>query len=372
MTDFDAIAFRHDLHRNPEVSGHEEQTAATIAGALRGLGIDDVLTGIGGHGVIGIIDGQAPGPTLLFRCELDALPILETPRPHRSARPGVAHLCGHDGHMTILIALAHRLIDRRPATGRVVLLFQPAEETGAGGPACAADPGLAALRPDMALALHNMPGLPLGHVGLATGPIASASRGMQLEFHGATSHASEPEKAHSPRAALAHLMTALPALGSSDPFRLVSLSHVALGTPSFGITAGDGTLMATLRTRTDDGMADLVAEAEALARDAITDQRISLDISYHEIFAHTENHPAAAEALRAACEAEGIPCGPDGGTMTPSEDFGALGRLAPSAMLFLGAGVDHPALHTPDYDFPDALIATGARLFERVVRQRLG
>ncbi|MDO5641005.1 MAG: M20/M25/M40 family metallo-hydrolase, partial [Paracoccus sp. (in: a-proteobacteria)] len=134
-------ALRQALHRAPELSGHEHETAARIAGALRDLGADEVLAGLGGTGVAAGFRGAVPGPSVMFRAELDALPIHETgARPHVSARPGIAHLCGHDGHMAGLLGLARLLARARPARGMVWLFFQPAEENGAGAALMLADP----------------------------------------------------------------------------------------------------------------------------------------------------------------------------------------------------------------------------------------
>ena len=123
------IAWRHDLHSKPELSGQEEKTAKAVQALLHATGADRVVTGVGGHGVLGIYDGDTPGPTIMLRAELDGLPIQEiSGLAYRSAVPGKAHLCGHDGHMTILAAVARGLSRQRPKRGRAALLFQPAGE----------------------------------------------------------------------------------------------------------------------------------------------------------------------------------------------------------------------------------------------------
>jgi len=151
--------FRRELHRFPEVSGEEQQTAARIVAALQALHPTDVMTSLGGHGVAAVFDSGAPGETVLFRCELDALPIQEVgDLPWKSQIAGKGHLCGHDGHMTMVLALG-RLLARTPvAKGRVVLMFQPAEEDGSGARAVVADPKFDAIKPDWAFAIHNEPG----------------------------------------------------------------------------------------------------------------------------------------------------------------------------------------------------------------------
>lgn len=371
------IDFRRTLHRFPEISGEEKETAARVVTFLEPLGPGRIVTGLGGHGVAAVFDSGVQGPTFLFRSELDALPIQElSSEPHRSTVPGKGHLCGHDGHSTILTALAIGLSRQPPARGRVVLLFQPAEENGAGAAAVIADPQFDDIRPDFAFSLHNLPGLPLGHVALKAGPVNCASRGMRIRLTGKTSHASEPEKGVSPMSAMARLMPALSTLSRSAPpapdFLLVTITHAELGERAFGISPGAAEVWATLRTLTDDGMAELVAAAETLARDAAEADGLGLEIAYEDIFHHCENAPEAVAYLESALDAEGIPH--DGGDlpMRGSEDFGRFREKAPSAMFFLGSGERHPALHNPDYDFPDDLIAIGARIFMRVIYDNLG
>ena len=373
----DLIDFRHQLHRHPEISGEEEETARRVAHLLGAMKPARILTGLGGHGVAAVFDGAEPGPTLLFRSEIDALPIEEkTHVAHTSTVPGKGHLCGHDGHSTILLALGLGLSRAAPKRGRVVLLFQPAEENGAGAAAVIADSRFAEIRPDFAFSLHNLPGLALGRVALTDGPVNCASRGMKIKLSGKTAHASQPETGLSPMAAMASLMPALTALSRSAPpdrgFRLATVTHAALGERAFGIAPGDGEIWVTLRTLVDDSMAELCAEAEALARRAADAEGLDLDIAYDDIFLHCENAPEAVAHLARALDAEGV--GHDKGSlpMRASEDFGRFRAVAPSAMFFLGSGENHPALHNPDYDFPDELIAIGARVFMRVVRDLLG
>ena len=155
----DLIALRHALHRQPELSGAEAGTAALITDALRGTAPDRLVTGLGGHGVAAVYDSGQPGPTVMFRAELDALPIPDASGvAHASQRPGLGHLCGHDGHMAILMGLA----GTRPARGRMVLLFQPAEETGAGARAVLADPRLWRAAPRLCLCTAQHARLALG------------------------------------------------------------------------------------------------------------------------------------------------------------------------------------------------------------------
>lgn len=373
----DLIDFRRELHRFPEVSGEERETARRMRDFLAPLSPDRIVEHLGGHGLAVIFDSGHEGPTLLIRSELDALPIEElTGLPHRSTVPGKGHLCGHDGHSTILAALALELSRNRPKRGRVVLLYQPAEEDGSGAAAVIADPRFPEIRPDFAFSLHNLPGMPLGHVALKAGPVNCASRGMMIRLSGKTAHASQPETGLSPMSAISTLMPALTALSHSMPpdpaFRMATVTHARLGEPAFGIAPGEAEIRVTLRTLTDDQMADLVQQAEALAHTAAVDHGLALEITWHDVFHHCENAPEAVALLQAALEAEAVTFDEGDLPMRGSEDFGRFREHAPSAMFFLGSGEHHPALHNPDYDFPDDLIAVGSRIFMRTIRNILG
>lgn len=380
LTNQDVIeltAWRRRLHSMPELSGEEARTAREVETFLASTGADRIVTGLGGHGVAGIYEGREPGPSVMIRAELDGLPIEEiSDIPHRSATPGKGHLCGHDGHMAILAALARGLGRNRPQRGRAILMFQPAEEDGSGAAAVVADPHYAEIAPDFAFALHNLPGLPLGKAALIAGPVSCASRGMRVVLTGKTAHASMPEFGLSPVEAVAALMPALTALGRGGPldegFTMVTVTHARVGEPAFGIAPGRAETWATLRTLTDAGMEDLRMRAEALATDIANGKGLGLEITYHDVFRHCENAPEAVAHLGRALDAEGVPWDQGDLPMRPSEDFGHFGDKAAAAMFFLGAGETHPSLHNPDYDFPDDLIGIGARVFMRTLRDMLG
>ena len=373
----DLTAFRRKLHQQPEISNEEEKTALEVVSFLTPTEPDEVLTGLGGHGVAAVYDSGKPGPTVLLRSELDALPIEEiADLPHRSQVPGKGHMCGHDGHTAVLAAVARQLGRQRPAKGRVVLMFQPAEETGDGAAGVTADPRYEQIAPDFAFSLHNLPGTPLGHVRLKEGVVNCASRGMRIVFTGKTAHSSMPETGLSPMRAISAVMPALPELGggkfTDDDFSMLTVTHVAMGEAVFGVAPGRAEIWATLRTRLDDRMDALVAAAEALARRTAAEHGLACDIDYHEIFVASLNAPEAVAHLRAALDAEGVTHDEKELPMRASEDFGRFGHSGKSAMFFLGSGERHPQLHNPDYDFPDDLIPIGAKVFMRTVRNLLG
>jgi len=370
-------AWRRRLHQYPEISNEEEATARAVVTFLDDTKPDEVLTGLGGHGVAVIYDSGRPGPTVLFRSELDALPIEELSGvPHSSLVPGKSHMCGHDGHTTILAALGRQFGRKRPAKGRAVLMFQPAEETGDGAAGVVADRRFGEIAPDFSFSLHNLPGIPFGEVRLKAGVVNCASRGMRIVLEGKTAHSSMPETGTSPMLAVSQLMPALAKLGggafTDDDFGMVTVTHAAMGEAVFGVAPGRAEVWATLRTRLDERMAGLCAAAEALAGRIAGEQGLTFKVDYHEIFVASMNAPSAVEHLRTALDQEGVKHSEESLPMRASEDFGIFGRSAPSAMLFLGAGERHPALHNPDYDFPDDLIPIGTRVFMRTARNLLG
>ena len=383
---------RQTLHRRPELSGLEFETAKAIEAALRTLGPDAMSTGLGrwqeqdgtelgGTGIAAMFDSSVPGPTLMFRAELDGLPIEElSDLPYRSELPFKGHLCGHDGHMATLLGLAARLSEQRPAKGRAVLLFQPAEETGKGAKALIEDPTFAPFIPDMAFALHNLPGLPLGVASLKDGAMCCASRGIRIRLSGKTSHASMPQDGLSPVGALMGIASGLEALsnglapgqGLDDAYKLVTITHLTAGEPCFGVSPGQGEIWATLRTVTDAAMTDLVDAAHKLALVETGRHELAMTFEEDDVFDACTNAPDAAQIVTKALAAEGIDTRPQPDPMRWSEDFGRFGQLCPTTLFLLGSGIEQPQLHNPDFDYPDDLIGIGARIFERIVRQELG
>ena len=371
------VAFRHALHKAPELSGEEAQTAAIITKAAKQLGADQIITNLGGHGVTAIFDSGFEGPCVLFRAELDALPIQETTGlAWASETAGKAHLCGHDGHMTMLLAFGRLLSRNRPKTGRVILMFQPAEEDGSGARAVVSDPKFTAIKPDWAFAIHNEPGLPFGYVGIKEGVINCASRGLAITLSGRTSHAAEPELAHSPVTILPELLTALDGLGTGgaldDDFRLSTITHIEVGEKTFGITPGTATIYVTIRASHDSGIAQLQENAERLITALASSHNLQAHIESQDDFAASINDGEAVQVACTAMDKIGISYGAQGVPMRASEDFGAFGWQAKAAMLCLGPGESHIALHQPDYDFADDLIPIGAGIFDQITRDLCG
>lgn len=365
---------RKTLHRYPELSGAESKTAARLKSFIQESAPDEMIVGLGGHGLAAIYNAGVKGPTLLFRADLDALPIVEeNDILHKSQHHGVAHLCGHDGHMAVLAGFSVILKKYRPASGRIILLFQPEEETGQGAAKVIADEQFIAIKPDHVFAFHNLPGFERGHVIVREGPFAAASKGMIVNLKGRSSHAAQPHLGHSPATMLSELIQGFGKLVSNkDHFRdfaLVTVIHARLGDVAFGTNPGEGVVMATLRTFLDKDMEVLTRMAADLCHDLSKKHHIGFKISYTEEFPATINDKEAANQVILAAETTGTPLGNMEEPFRWSEDFGHFTQRYPGALFGIGSGKDHPSLHNPDYDFPDQIIKTGMEMFYHIASQ---
>ena len=363
---------RQRLHRVPEIAGEERETARTIVAYMAALAADRVLEGIGGAGVAAIFDGTTAGPTIALRAELDGLPLVETGAvPYRSSIAGRGHLCGHDGHMATLAAVAADLERRRPVRGRVVLLFQPAEETGEGARRVIDDPRWSELGVEWAFAYHNLPGYPLGRVVVRDGTFACGSVGLEARLQGATSHAAYPEQGRSPAEATARLIHGLGGLADATAagpgFRLCTVVHARLGTEAFGTTPGEAVVCATLRADSETGLAALREGAEGMVRTEAAAADLGLELTWREPFPVTVSNPEANEVVRSAASSCGLELEELAEPLRWSEDFGWIAGSCRGALLGLGSGEAQPPLHAPDYDFPDALLEPAASLLRALV-----
>ncbi len=347
--------------------------AKTLAAWPRTTGSVEILTGLGGHGLAAIFPAadDAPGPTVMLRCELDALPLAESPAcPWPSRNPSAAHKCGHDGHMAMVCGVARHLAACPPPRGRVILVFQPAEETGTGAAALLADGRFRALDPDWIFALHNLPGHPPWSVLTRAGAFAAGSCGVRIRLEGATSHAAYPEQGHSPDRALARLVTDLINLNSDqgDELALVTITHARLGDPAFGITPGQAEILATIRAQDDAVLRRLKEETSRRAHAAARRWDLAVRVGFEEEFPVTWNDAHAVDMIAAAARELDLDVqDPAESPFRWSEDFGLLTAWRPGAMFGLGAGPDHAPLHSPHYDFPDDLLIPGVMMLEKII-----
>ncbi len=365
---------RHQLHRLAELAGREKQTAARIIEALRLTNPHEIVTGLGGHGVLAVFDSGRAGPAVLLRADLDALPIHENPAlEHASQSAGVAHKCGHDGHMTMLAGVAERLASHPPRQGRVGLLFQPAEETGEGAALVLDDKRFAPFAPDFVFAVHNLPGYESGTVILRQGPFSSASKGLIIELEGATAHAAQPERGNSPALAVADLIQALSALPQSFAAMheavKATIIHVTLGEVAFGTTPGKARVMTTLRTYDGQVLTRIGQRAANLARGIASTYGLEVNLQWTEEFPETANDSKAVGIVRNAAEKLNVSLIEPEQPFPWSEDFGHFTRAYPGALFGLGAGVEQPQLHHGSYDFPDDILEPGVNLWMELLRQ---
>ena len=364
------VTLRKHLHKHPELSGQESTTAAYILEQFAKFNPDRSYVNLGGVGLAFCFDAKESGPNVLFRSELDALPIHEVNTfAHKSVHEGVSHKCGHDGHMAILMALAAKVVENPPQKGSVTFLFQPAEETGEGAIAVVEDQQFEQFRPDYCFALHNLPGHPLGDVLIRKGGFNCASRGMTIAFEGRTAHAAYPETGISPALALADLMQTLPALAKSlqsDELIMLTLIHCSMGEEAFGTAAGAGKLLATLRSESNEGMQLLVDKVTQKVEQLAARDGLSIKIDWADIFNASVNDAGCAQRVADAA----THCGNNviwlDEPLRWSEDFGALSQTAKGAMFAFGAGEQSPQIHNPDYDFPDKLISQGREIFFKI------
>ena len=365
---------RKELHQFPEYSGREKKTTTRVLEYCVAFRPDLVIEKLGGHGFALIFEGEQDGKTLLFRAELDALPLDEViDIPHRSKNKDLSHKCGHDGHMAILCGVAALLHERRPKTGRVVLLFEPAEETGKGALAVLNDPKFQGILPDYVFALHNLPGFPAGSVIVRNGAFAFASLGLFTRIKGESSQAAFPEQGISPLPALIELQGALPELPQNVPGlhkdTLLTITYIRLGHFCFGTAPGYAELAATLRAEQDQDIEMMKAEIVPMIREIGDRYMLDTIIQWHEPFSPIINALDAVDLIRSAARKLELPLVERKEPFRWTEDFGEFTAKYPGAMFGLGAGEHHADLHTPHYDFPDEIIESGIRILYDIVKQ---
>lgn len=383
---------RRRLHSRPEPSFGERKTAALIRRELEKCAPDRITGDIGGHGIVALYDSERPGPSVMLRCELDALPIPDRgTHDHRSRNEGYSHACGHDGHMAMVVGVARRLAVRRPPRGSVLLLFQPAEETGEGAGRMLADPKLDGVKVDRSYALHNLPGFESARVLLREGVFAAASVGLEFHFLGSTIHAAYPGQGKSPAPAVSHFMNAVPGAAEraaapvpkSEKSRTIpaegkegrrmepvaTVTFVRLGERAFGITPGSASVGVTLRAPDDDTIERMRTDLVERARQLASGSGLGVQVNEHEPFAATVNAPDCVERAAAAARRCGLRTEYPEEPFPWSEDFGRFGTISGIGLIGIGAGVDHPHLHAPDYDFPDTILSAGCNLLMGILEE---
>ena len=365
------IALRRDIHAHPELAFAEHRTAGIVARELTRLGIAH-QSGIGGTGVVGLIEGGRPGPTLAIRADMDALPIEErTGLPFASTVPGLMHACGHDVHTTTLLGVAALLKELAPQlNGRIKLIFQPAEEVLAGAAAMIKDGVMAAPEVDMALGFHNQPDMPLGRFGFVHGACLAASDRFDLVIHGRSGHAAHPDKAIDPIVAAAHFITTAQTVVAREvnPIHpaVVTIGAVHGGTVH-NIIPDEVTLRGTVRTLHPAARDIAEAALRRLAAGLEAELRTSTSLTYERLVPPLVNHPEILERGVAAVRAQ---LGEVVDAMEPSmgsEDFALFAERVPAFQLRIGSGQPgrQDRLHNSAYQPAEAAIGLGAQALTR-------
>ena len=372
----DLIELRHILHAHPELSGKEALTNKILNEWVKQTRPDLLIEKIGGYGLAAVYKGAEPGKRILIRGDIDALHIPEpNDLPYRSQNQGVSHKCGHDGHATILCGLAQWLGEQRPDQGEVVLLFQPAEETGQGAKAILEDPLFEQIKPDVAYGLHNLPGYEKGKIMLRKGCFAAASFGLKLCFDGRTAHASQPETGHSPSELLALLIHNLEKkreqLQAVKPLTTFVITHAILGEETFGVAPGHAEIWLTLRSYDDHNLEVMASQIIEMCRAKAKDYLFDFHFSEHEAFAATNCDDHCIQTIEQAAKNLELNLGHLEAPFRWSEDFGRFGSVCPIGFFGLGSGTELPPLHDPMFDFPDDILETGMTMFWEIIRLEL-
>ncbi|MBF0680958.1 MAG: amidohydrolase [Devosia sp.] len=370
-------AWRRDLHANPELLFDVHRTAGIVAEKLREFGCDEVMTGLGQTGVVAIINGRGgPGKTIGLRADMDALPVTEkTGAPHASTVPGKMHACGHDGHTSMLLGAAKYLSETRNFSGRVALIFQPAEEGGGGGKVMIEDGLFEKVAIDEVYGMHNWPGMPVGHFGIRVGGIMAATDRFYIDVVGQGGHAARPQQTVDPLIVSAQMVVALQTIVSRnlDPMANAVLSVTMLEAgEADNVISRTAKITGTVRTLDPDVQDFIEAKLNEMVPQFAKSFGAEASIRYvrgYPVTVNSERETAfAADVARDVVGEERVD--DDVAPSLGGEDFSFLLQERPGAYIFLGNG-NSSELHTDTYDFNDDAIPVGVSYWARLVEKAL-
>ncbi len=377
----EAINIRHAIHRHPELGYEETSTQALVVAELEKYGVDDICTDFAKTGVVGVINGSlGEGKSIGLRADMDALPIHEANTfAHRSCHDGKMHACGHDGHTTMLLLAARYLAQSRHFAGKVVLIFQPAEEGKAGAETMIADGMLDRFPIDACYALHNMPGIPEGHFAFKTGPIMASSDRLFVTIDGKSGHAGLPHTTQDPLLVATHIYQGIQGMVSRsyDPFDplVVTVTQMHCGETTNAI-ADQAHMSGTFRALSQQTRDSIVERLEQLVVHTGKAHGMKAEFKLGPVsYPPTVNTEAeTACAIAAAQQTVGKEqVNPSCEAMLTSEDFSFFLNEVPGCYGFIGNGTRedgcHVGLHNKAYDFNDKLIPIGAAYFINLVEQ---
>lgn len=363
---------RRYLHQNPEVSENEKETSNTLFEFVKEFKPDNIIYPIGGYGILATWDSGKIGPEILFRGDMDALPIHEINKfEYKSKKEDVSHMCGHDGHSTILCGLAMNLKNKPIKSGRVHLLFQPAEENGVGAKAILTDSKFQDIQPDFVFALHNLPGYPLHEIVLKEGAFTCAVISIIINLKGKTAHAAEPENGLNPAKAMSEIIQQVLNKNNNDieqsDMRVITPVYVKLGEKDYGISAGDATVHFTIRTLNNIQLEALQNQIVELSEKIAKANHLKIEVGFTQSFSANINHKEAVEIVRKAANKNNLKISERKYPFKWGEDFGLFTTKYRGCMFGIGAGENCAALHNPDYDFPDDIIETAVNVYKGII-----
>jgi len=373
----DITEWRRDLHMHPELQYDVHRTAGSVAEKLKAFGCDEVVTGLGRTGVVGVIRGKkgGSGKTIGLRADMDALPIEEqTNLPYASRTPGKMHACGHDGHTAMLLGAARYLAETRNFAGDAVVIFQPAEEGGAGAAAMIKDGLMDRFGIEQVFGMHNGPGIPVGSFAIRTGPVMAATDEIDIDITGLGGHAARPHFCIDSVLVGAQVVTALQSIVSRslDPLdsAVISVCEFQAGNAR-NVIPQTAQLRGTIRTLTPH-VRELVEKRvhEVVAGVALT-TGAKIDVTYKRGYPVTVNHAMQTDfATRIAREIAGEANVHETPPLMGAEDFAYMLEARPGAFIFCGNG-DTAGLHHPEYNFNDEAIVHGTSYWIKLVENAL-
>lgn len=365
--------WRRHLHAHPEFGMEEHATAAFVAETLRGFGVTEITTGVGGTGVVASITRGTSNRAIGLRADMDALRITEaTGLPYASQTEGLMHACGHDGHTAMLLGTAKALLENGGFDGTVRLIFQPAEEWGAGMQAMLDDGLLERFPMEEVYGLHNMPGLPVEHFATAPGPLMAAEDLFEIKVMGSGGHSSRPHLSADALLAACEIVSALQTIVSRviDPAELAVVSVTELTSDGLrNAIASNAVVKGDCRSYSPSVSTRIEAAMDRITAQTAAAHGCTTDLSYTREFVPLINDvEATAHATRVAKTLG--PTDPNAAPIGASEDFARILNHIPGNFMFIGNG-DSAVLHNASYDFNDAALPHGAGFFTALVQARL-
>ena len=373
-------AWRRDIHQHPELLYDVHRTAAFVADRLREFGCDEVATGLGKTGVVGVIKGKKPAgngdiKVIGLRADMDALPIEEaTDLPYASKTPGKMHACGHDGHTAMLLGAARYLAETRNFAGDAVVIFQPAEEGGAGADAMIRDGLMDRFGIEQVYGMHNGPGIPIGAFAIRPGPIMAATDELNITIKGHGGHASRPHKCIDSVLVGAQLITALQSIVARniDPLdsAVISICEFHAGNAR-NVIPQTAELRGTIRTLTPETRELVIRRIGEVTAGVAQMTGATIDLDIKRGYPVTVNHPAQTEfATEIAKQVAGDNNVHETPPLMGAEDFSYMLEARPGAFIFCGNG-DSAGLHHPAYNFNDEAILYGTSFWIKLVENTL-